>query len=69
LLLGLGKNLRSSNHNHSLKKSYLNLADEAKRYGVQIDIQILGERLELPVYAISAKHGIGCDRVLASLLV
>ncbi|MFM7192872.1 MAG: FeoB small GTPase domain-containing protein, partial [Microcystaceae cyanobacterium] len=37
----------------------LNLADEAKRYGVQFDTQALGERLGLPVYAISAKYGTG----------
>ncbi len=45
----------------------LNLADEAKRYGVQFDAQALGERLALPVYAISAKYGTGCDRVLTVL--
>ena len=45
----------------------LNLADEAKRYGVQFDTQALGERLGLPVYAISAKYGTGCDRVFTVL--
>ncbi|MEL4898544.1 ferrous iron transport protein B [Crocosphaera sp. Alani8] len=38
----------------------LNMADEAKRYGVQIDCVELSDRLESPVYTISAKYGTGC---------
>lgn len=40
----------------------LNMADEAKRYGVKFDATELSKRLEMPVYPISAKQGIGCAR-------
>ncbi|WP_099238479.1 ferrous iron transport protein B [Synechococcus sp. BDU 130192] len=42
----------------------LNLADEAKRYGVKFDATTISERVNVPVYAISAKYGEGCPRVL-----
>lgn len=38
----------------------LNMADEAKRYGVKFDQPQLSQRLGMPVYAISAKYGTGC---------
>ena len=34
----------------------LNMADEAQRFGVQIDLPALQRRLNLPVHLISAKH-------------
>jgi ferrous iron transport protein B len=34
----------------------LNMADEAQRFGVQIDLPALERRLQLPVHLISAKH-------------
>ncbi|MEB3312187.1 MAG: ferrous iron transport protein B [Snowella sp.] len=45
----------------------LNLADEAKRYGVQFDAVALAERLEVPVYPISAKYGTGCQRAIEAI--
>lgn len=45
----------------------LNLADEAKRLGVKFDAVILSERLGVPVYAISAKQGQGCNRAIAGI--
>lgn len=45
----------------------LNLADEAKRYGVQIDVAALQERLGLPLYPISAKYGTGCSRAMDAI--
>lgn len=45
----------------------LNLADEAKRFGVKFDGVILSERLGIPVYAISAKQGNGCGRAIAGI--
>lgn len=45
----------------------LNLADEAKRYGVQIDVAALQERLGLPLYPISAKYGSGCPRAMDAI--
>lgn len=45
----------------------LNLADEAKRFGVKFDAVILSERLGIPVYAISAKQGQGCPRAIAGI--
>jgi len=45
----------------------LNMSDEAKRYGIQIDTQALSQRLEMPVFSISAKYGSGCPRATAGL--
>ncbi|MGA1623159.1 MAG: ferrous iron transport protein B [Synechocystis sp.] len=45
----------------------LNLADEAKRFGVKFDGVILSDRLGIPVYAISAKQGQGCPRAIAGI--
>nr|WP_217650444.1 ferrous iron transport protein B [Spirulina major] len=45
----------------------LNLADEAKRYGVQYDAQALSDRLAIPIHSISAKHGTGCQRAIATI--
>ncbi len=45
----------------------LNLADEAKRFGVKFDTLILSERLGIPVYAISAKLGNGCTRAITGI--
>jgi ferrous iron transport protein B len=45
----------------------LNLADEAQRFGVKFDGIILSERLGIPVYAVSAKQGQGCNRAIAGI--
>jgi len=45
----------------------LNMADEAKRYGVEIDKQKLEQDLEIPVFLISAKYGRGCEGVLRGI--
>ncbi len=45
----------------------LNLADEAKRYGVQIDVTTLSERVGIPLYQISAKQGTGCQRAINAI--
>ncbi|GGA40426.1 ferrous iron transport protein B [Okeania sp. KiyG1] len=37
----------------------LNMSDEAKQYGIQIDTEELSKRLEMPVFLISAKYGKG----------
>jgi ferrous iron transport protein B len=42
----------------------LNMMDEAKRYGVEIDGAALRERLQMPVFLISAKQGQGCTRAM-----
>jgi len=40
----------------------LNMADEAKRYGIEIQTDELSQRLEMPVVLISAKQGKGFGR-------
>lgn len=40
----------------------LNMADEAKHYGVEIQVNELAKRLELPVFMMSAKYGRGYER-------
>ena len=45
----------------------LNLADEAKRYGVKIDVTTLSDRLGIPLYQISAKYGAGCPRAMEAI--
>jgi ferrous iron transport protein B len=37
----------------------LNMADEARRYGIEIDTDLLGQRLGIPICLISAKYGKG----------
>jgi ferrous iron transport protein B len=45
----------------------LNMADEAKRYGIQIDVTQLSDRLQLPVFLISAKYGGGFARSMMAI--
>ncbi|WP_462322874.1 ferrous iron transport protein B [Halochromatium sp.] len=45
----------------------LNMADEASRYGVDIDIGELRKRLGMLVYPISAKYGSGCDTAVSGI--
>lgn len=40
----------------------LNMIDEAKRLGIRIDQDKLSQELDIPVVAISAKHGFGMGR-------
>ena len=44
------------------------MADEAKSYGVFIDKVKLSERLEIPIFSVSAKYGIGCNIALDGIL-
>ena len=46
----------------------LNMADEAKSYGVFIDKLKLSERLEIPIFSVSAKYGIGCNIALNGII-
>ncbi|HBE21043.1 MAG TPA: ferrous iron transport protein B [Cyanobacteria bacterium UBA11149] len=41
----------------------LNMADEAQRYGIEIQTEELSQRLDLPVFLLSAKQGKGLHRV------
>lgn len=45
----------------------LNLADEAKRYGVTFDRLGLQEKLGVPLYPLSAKYGTGCGQAIAAI--
>lgn len=45
----------------------LNMVDEAKRYGVFINKVKLSERLEMPVFSVSAKYGAGCNVALEGI--
>jgi ferrous iron transport protein B len=49
----------------------LNMVDEARRFGVQIDAKVLAQRLGMPVFGISAKYGEGVraavDGIVAEL--
>lgn len=45
----------------------LNMADEARKHGIEIDPEALAARLGLPVHLISAKYGFGFDDAMASL--
>ena len=42
----------------------VNLIDEAKKRGVQIDLQIISQRLGVPCVAISARNNIGIDTLM-----
>ena len=46
----------------------LNMADEAKRFNVGIDLVKLQKNLNVPTHAISAKYGTGCDKAYESIL-
>jgi ferrous iron transport protein B len=45
----------------------LNMADEAKAYGVKISVETLSQRLGLPILLISAKYGLGCEAAWAAI--
>jgi ferrous iron transport protein B len=45
----------------------LNMTDEAKRYGVEINVPVLSQRLQMPVFAISAKYNRGCARAMVGV--
>jgi len=45
----------------------LNMADEAKRYGIEINAEELSKRLEMPVCLISAKYGKGYERAYRTI--
>lgn len=43
----------------------LNMADEAKRGGISVDLALMQQHLQLPVALLSAKYGDGCPQALA----
>ncbi len=45
----------------------LNMTDEAKRFGVQVQPDVLSQRLGLPVQSISAKYGLGYQGAIATI--
>ncbi len=45
----------------------LNMADEANRFGVKVQPELLAERLGIPVLPISAKYGMGYQKAIATI--
>lgn len=45
----------------------LNMADEARKHGIEIDPEELSRRLGMPVHLISAKYGHGFEAAMASI--
>ncbi len=45
----------------------LNMADEAKKYGITIDSQKMAEMLGLPIYLLSGKYGAGYQEALQAV--
>jgi len=45
----------------------LNMADEARRFGIEVDVERLSEGLGMPVAAIAAKYGTGVPDALRKL--
>jgi len=45
----------------------LNMADEANRFGVQVEPELLAQRLGMPVLPISAKYGMGYQGAIATI--
>ena len=43
----------------------LNMADEANRFGVKVQSELLAQRLGIPVLPISAKYGMGYQKAIA----
>lgn len=43
----------------------LNMADEARRAGIDVDLECMRQRLGMPVALLSAKYGEGCQQALA----
>lgn len=54
-------------HLHLPAVVLLNMADEAPKFGVSVDIEVLAQRLGMPVIPISAKYGKGFDQVLETI--
>jgi ferrous iron transport protein B len=46
---------------------FLNMADEAARFGVKVQSELLAARLEMPVVPISAKYGAGYHNAIATI--
>lgn len=45
----------------------LNMSDEAKKFGISIDIDKMGEMLEMPIFLLSAKYGNGYQEALHAI--
>lgn len=45
----------------------LNMADEAKKYGITIDSQKMAEMLDMPIFLLSGKYGTGYQEALQAI--
>ncbi|MFZ5502923.1 MAG: ferrous iron transport protein B [Pseudomonadota bacterium] len=45
----------------------LNMVDEAKKFGITIDVEKMSELLQMPIYLISAKYGSGYQHALEAV--
>ncbi len=45
----------------------LNMADEANRFGVKVQPELLAQRLGIPVLPLSAKYGMGYQKAIATI--
>ncbi|MGC2048438.1 MAG: ferrous iron transport protein B [Gallionella sp.] len=45
----------------------LNMADEAKKFGISIDVEMMSAMLELPIFLLSAKYGSGYPEAMQAV--
>ncbi|MCK9199730.1 MAG: ferrous iron transport protein B [Gallionella sp.] len=45
----------------------LNMADEAKKYGITIDVKKMAELLDMPIFLLSGKYGTGYQEALQAI--
>jgi len=45
----------------------LNMADEAKKFGISIDVEMMAAMLELPIFLLSAKYGSGYPEAMQAV--
>jgi ferrous iron transport protein B len=45
----------------------LNMADEAKKFGISIDVEMMSALLELPIFLLSAKYGSGYPEAMQAV--
>jgi ferrous iron transport protein B len=45
----------------------LNMADEAKKFGISIDVEMMSAMLELPIFLLSAKYGSGYPEAIQAV--
>ena len=46
----------------------LNMADEAKKFGISVDVETMSELLEMPVFLLSAKYGSGYPEAMQAVV-